>query len=162
MRHILWLLFYPVSSAVKQWFILVKQSLNIFNKIMCINGTSPVAQMVKNLRVMWRPRFYPWKGKFPWRRNWQYHFSILTRRVPWTEKPSGLQSMELQRVRHNWATNTMYLKIFYNLYGTTTMWKRQPKMTQSTIIRCQYNAQVLSLRDNYVLIISLNISRDNY
>ena len=27
----------------------------------------------------------------------------------WTEKPGGLQSMELQRVRHDWVTNTLHL-----------------------------------------------------
>ena len=31
------------------------------------------------------------------------HFSILTRRIPWTEEPSVLQSMGLQRIRHDWA-----------------------------------------------------------
>ena len=31
------------------------------------------------------------------------HSSILAWRIPWTEEPSGLQSMELQRIRHNWA-----------------------------------------------------------
>ena len=34
------------------------------------------------------------------------HSSILAWRIPWTEKPGGVQSMELQRVRHDWATNT--------------------------------------------------------
>ena len=29
------------------------------------------------------------------------HCSILAWRIPWTEEPSGLQSMGLQRVRHN-------------------------------------------------------------
>ena len=29
------------------------------------------------------------------------HSSILGWRIPWTEEPGGLQSMELQRVRHN-------------------------------------------------------------
>ena len=29
------------------------------------------------------------------------HFSILAWCIPWTEKPSGLQSTWLQRVRHN-------------------------------------------------------------
>ena len=29
------------------------------------------------------------------------HFSILACKIPWTEEPGGLQSMELQRVRHN-------------------------------------------------------------
>ena len=27
--------------------------------------------------------------------------SILARRIPWTEEPGGLQSMELQRVGHD-------------------------------------------------------------
>ena len=30
--------------------------------------------------------------------------SILAWIIPWTEKPGGLQSMGLQRVRQNWAT----------------------------------------------------------
>ena len=34
------------------------------------------------------------------------HSSILAWRIPWTEEPGGLKSMELQRVRHNLATNT--------------------------------------------------------
>ena len=29
------------------------------------------------------------------------HSSILAWRIPWTEKPVGLQSMRLQRVGHN-------------------------------------------------------------
>ena len=32
--------------------------------------------------------------------------SILAWRIPWTEEPGGLQSMGLQRVRHDQATNT--------------------------------------------------------
>ena len=32
------------------------------------------------------------------------HSSILTWEIPWTEEPSGLQSMELQRVRYNICT----------------------------------------------------------
>ena len=34
------------------------------------------------------------------------HSSILARRIPWTEEPGKLQSMGLQRVRHDWATFT--------------------------------------------------------
>ena len=32
------------------------------------------------------------------------HFSILVWEIPWTEEPGGLQSLGLQRVRHDWAT----------------------------------------------------------
>ena len=35
--------------------------------------------------------------------------SILAWRIPWTEGPGRLQSMESQRVRRNWATNTFTL-----------------------------------------------------
>ena len=31
------------------------------------------------------------------------HSSILAWEIPWSEEPSGLQSMGLQRVRHDWA-----------------------------------------------------------
>ena len=35
------------------------------------------------------------------------HSSILAWRILWTEKPGGLQSLGLQRVRQDWATNTL-------------------------------------------------------
>ena len=34
------------------------------------------------------------------------HSSIFAWRIPRTEEPGGLQSMGLQRVGHDWATNT--------------------------------------------------------
>ena len=37
------------------------------------------------------------------------HSSILAWRIPWTEEPGGLQSTGLQKVRHNWVTNTFTL-----------------------------------------------------
>ena len=36
--------------------------------------------------------------------------SILAWRIPWTEEPSGLQSMGSQRVGHDRATNTYKYK----------------------------------------------------
>ena len=34
------------------------------------------------------------------------HSRILAWRIPWTEEPGGLQSIESQRVGHDQATNT--------------------------------------------------------
>ena len=34
------------------------------------------------------------------------HCGILAWRIPWTEEPGGLQFMRLQRVRHDWVTDT--------------------------------------------------------
>ena len=36
------------------------------------------------------------------------HSSVLAWEIPWMEEPGRTQSMGLQRVRHNWATNTLY------------------------------------------------------
>ena len=35
------------------------------------------------------------------------HSSILAWRIPWPEEPGRLQSIGLQRVRHDWVTNTL-------------------------------------------------------
>ena len=45
----------------------------------------------------------PWVGKIPWRRAWQPTPVFLPGESSWTEKPSGLQSVGSQRVRHDWA-----------------------------------------------------------
>ena len=42
--------------------------------------------------------------KDPLEKEMATHSSILAWEVPWTEEPGGLQSMGLQRVRHNLAT----------------------------------------------------------
>ena len=36
------------------------------------------------------------------------HSNILAWRIPWTEKPSRLQSKRLQRVRHDLVTNMVF------------------------------------------------------
>ena len=40
--------------------------------------------------------------------------NILVWRIPWTEEPRRLESVELQRVRHDWVTNTFF---FFNLFS---------------------------------------------
>ena len=39
-------------------------------------------------------------GEDPLEEGMATHSSILARRIPWTEEPGGLQSIVLQRVRH--------------------------------------------------------------
>ena len=36
------------------------------------------------------------------------HSSILAWRIPWTEEPGGLQTIELWRVEHDWATSLYF------------------------------------------------------
>ena len=53
-----------------------------------------------------RAQFLGWE--VPLEKGMAIHSSILAWRIPWTEKPGGLQSVESQRVGHDWATNTHY------------------------------------------------------
>ena len=65
---------------------------------------SLLAQTVKNLPAVQETWVDPWVGKMPWRRAWQPTPVFLPGESPWTEEPGGLQSMGLQRVRYNLAT----------------------------------------------------------
>ena len=66
--------------------------------------------------------------------------SILAWRIPWTEEPGGLQSMGLQRVRHDQATNTVtatFSQGIQNLLPTPALkYTAYPKITnnQSTLV----------------------------
>ena len=57
-----------------------------------------MAQMVKICLPSQRPGFSPWVGNDPLEKGMATYSSILARRIPWTEEPGGLQSMEPQRV----------------------------------------------------------------
>ena len=48
-----------------------------------------------------RRRFNPWVGKIPLEKGMATHSSILAWRIPWIEEPVRVQSIGLQRVRHN-------------------------------------------------------------
>ena len=41
------------------------------------------------------------------------HSHILAWRIPWIEKPGGLQSMRSQRAGHDWKTNKTIIKFIY-------------------------------------------------
>ena len=63
-----------------------------------------MAPTVKNLPAM--PE--TWVRSLTWEDSLEEgmatHSSILAWRIPWTEEPGGLQSMQLQRVGHERAT----------------------------------------------------------
>ena len=62
---------------------------------------SPVAQTVKNLPAMQKIQVRSLGREDPLEEGMATHSSVLAWRIPWTEEPSGLQSMGSQRVRHN-------------------------------------------------------------
>ena len=69
----------------------------------------PGGSVVKNLPSMQET----WVWSLDWERPlaMSFHSNILVWRIPWTEEPAGLQSMGLQRVRHDWATSLSFTKI---------------------------------------------------
>ena len=62
--------------------------------------------MVKNLPAMQETRFQFLGWEDLLQKGKATHYGILAQRIPWREEPGELQSMGLQRVRHDWATNT--------------------------------------------------------
>ena len=60
----------------------------------------------------------------PLEESMEIHSSILAWRIPWTEEPSGLQSIGSQRVRHNWTNLAcMHVKryLWLSYQGDTTV-----------------------------------------
>ena len=57
--------------------------------------------MVKNLPAMQEIWVQSLGWKDPLEEGMATHSSILSWRIPWTEEPGRLHSMELQRVRHD-------------------------------------------------------------
>ena len=62
---------------------------------------SLVAQTVKRLPVVWEigVRSLGWEDALE--KEMATHSSTLAWKIPWTEKPGGLQSMGLQRIGHD-------------------------------------------------------------
>ena len=67
-------------------------------------------------------------GRFPWRRKWKPIPVFLPGQSPWTEEPSGLQSMELQRVTTEVAQdgyNDTIINIFFLLCSSMVLYTFQ-------------------------------------
>ena len=74
--------------------------LTFYSKVL---RASLVAQTVKNLPAVQKTWVQSLGWEDPLEKGTATHSSMLAWRIPWTEEPSRLQSMGLQRVRHNWA-----------------------------------------------------------
>ena len=62
---------------------------------------SLVAQLIKNLPAMQETQVGSLGWEDPLEKEMATDSSILAWRIPWMEKPDGLQSMGLQRVGHD-------------------------------------------------------------
>ena len=69
-----------------------------------------MAQRLKGLPAMQETWVQSLGQEDPLEKEMATHPSILAWRIPWTEKPGGLQSTGSQRVGHDWATS---LSLFF-------------------------------------------------
>ena len=67
----------------------------------CNNRYSLVAQLVKSLPAMWETQVQFLGREDPLEKEMSTHFSTLAWKIPRMEEPGGLQSMGLQKVRHD-------------------------------------------------------------
>ena len=71
-------------------------------------GASLVSQMVKHLPAMWKTwvRLLGWEDTLG--KEMATHSSTLAWKTSWMDESGRLQSMGLQRVRHDWGTSLVH------------------------------------------------------
>ena len=84
--------------------------------------------MVKNLPAMQETWVRSQSWEDPLEEGVVTHSSIPAWRILWTKEPGGLQSMGLQRVRHDWATK--HARLLANLL-TLTKFSQLPHLQVS-------------------------------
>ena len=90
--------------------------------------------MVKNLPAMQETMLRSLGQEDLLEKGRAIHSSILAWRIAWTEKPGRLQSVGLQRVRHDWATNThIYVKMKILIFISITHFYRDFSWTYKFI-----------------------------
>ena len=88
----------------------------IFKYHLSSHWVSLVAQMVKHLPAVRETRVWSLGWEDLLEKEMTTHSSILAWRIPWMEDSGRLQSMESQRVIHNWATSlSLYPLICHQL-----------------------------------------------
>ena len=88
--------------------------------------SSLLAQMVKNLPAIQETQVWSLSWKILWRREWQHTSGFLPGEFHGQrEEPGRLQSMGLQRVGHDWVTNTYF----------SAVWGRNPVFLIPSLFR---------------------------
>ena len=75
-------------------------------------GTSLVTQTVKRPPKMWETQVHSLGWEDLLEKEITTHSSILAWKIPWMEEPGRLQSMRLQKVRHDWATSLSFFSFW--------------------------------------------------
>ena len=101
--------------------------------------------MVENLPAMWETWVQSvgsWED--PLEEGMATHSSISAWKIPWTEKPGGLQSMGLQRVRHDWSTK-----------HRTSSFPSTISQKKLSFLHCLFLAPLLAINCMYLFLVFL-------
>ena len=109
-------------------FFLYHIGLHTFSSV----PSFPRGSVVKNLPAMQETQVWSPGGEDPLEKEMAAHSSILAWRIPWTEKPGGLQSKGSERVGRNRVTNAL---TFFHIFL-----KQQPCLQVPFCLGYQYLA----------------------
>ena len=98
---------------------------------------SLVAQRLKGLPAMQETWVQSLGQEDPLEKEMATHSRILAWRIPWTEKPGGLQSTGSQRVGHDWATS-LHLPSSHFIYHLNHGWGNEDNGDRLQKIPCMY------------------------
>ena len=87
-----------------------KNSGSFSRELVFETGASLVAQMVKHLPAMWETWVWSLGWEDPLEMEMATHSSTLAWKIPWMEEAGRLQSIGLQRVRHDLTTSLVFEK----------------------------------------------------
>ena len=93
---------YTLDKLIKSTAVIFRVNLLHSRKYLGLPRWLSSKESACNAGDIMRYRFDPCVRKVPWRRAWQPTPVFLPGEFPWTEEPGGLQSIVLQRVRHDW------------------------------------------------------------
>ena len=90
--------------------------------VSCIAGRRFIAWATREVSLETQVQFLGWEDCLA--KELANHSSILVWRIPWTEEPGRLQSMGLQRVRHDWVTNThvLVVRVYHKVVIANVVW----------------------------------------
>ena len=114
-------MWYIYLSGTGCWECCQKKFTWTMDRTTAVSGASSMAQWVKETQVRFLSQEDPLEEKMA------THSSILAWKIPRTEKPGRLHSMELQRVGHSWAAKHRHSSCWYNLKSISLEWSKSER-----------------------------------
>ena len=120
--------------------------------------TSRVAQIVKSLLAVQETWVWYLGREDQLEKKMATHSSTLAWKIPWMEEPGKLQSMGLQRVRHDWPTSLVHSEMVLGLSAFT--------YSMHVLYKFQYYKQIIfcfqwtSLNELYSAMLSCHYQRN--